>query len=670
MHPEIEQSAPGSCSICGMALELKGGGLDENVELKKMRRRFWIGALLTIPVVLLDIFSYPFSGWIQLILATFVVFWCGLFNFQRGLKGVWKGVVNMFTLISLGVGVAYFYSATVVLFPHLLTSTFQNALYFEAACMITVLVILGQVLELKAREKTGGAIRKLMDLAPSMATLVINGTEKTISLGQVKKGDLLRVKPGGTIPVDGTVREGRSSIDESMITGESIPVEKGPLDKVTGATLNGSGSFVMQAEKVGQETLLAQIIEMVSQAQRTKAKIQKLADRVTSYFVPIILFVSFLTFLGWWFLGPAPALTYALINAISVLIIACPCALGLATPMSIMVGVGKGSEMGVLIKNAEALELMAKVDVIVIDKTGTLTTGKIKVQQIFSHMDERAFLQIAASLEALSEHPLSSAIVSLANEKNIPLLKVDDFRSLPGKGVTGTIEGKKINIGNLKLMEESNTSQLQRDEEALKKGETILYVAIDGLYCGMIAVSDSIKESTLQAIQLLHKEHIRIVMLTGDNYKTAFAIGQTLGIDQIEAEVLPQDKNRIIKELQLQGHIVAMAGDGINDAPALASADVGIAMGTGTDVAKMSAGITLIKGDLMGIVRARNLSKKTLQNIRQNLMFAYLYNFLGVPIAAGLLYPFFGILLSPIIASIAMTLSSLSVIINALRLRS
>lgn len=690
MHPQIQQPYPGSCPICGMTLELKTPTGEEDIELKKMTRRFWIGAILTIPIILLVVsehfgkvesfLSFQMYALIQLLLASPVILWGGFFFFERGLKSIVRGRLNMFTLIALGVGVSYIYSLVATFFPSIFPESFREGgkwigLYFEAATVITVLVILGQVLELKARAKTSSAIRELLNLAPKMATLILeDGTEKTIPLEQVKKGDILRVKPGEKVPVDGIVVEGKSVIDESMITGESVPAEKDKGDKVTGATLNGTGSFIMRAEKIGSETLLARIIHMVSEAQSSRAPIQKLVDKVTSYFVPTVLGISIITFFVWWAVGPSPSLSYAIINAVAVLIIACPCALGLATPMSIMVGVGRGALMGILIRNAEALELMAKVDTVVVDKTGTLTEGKIHLNYIFSleSNNEDTILQFGASLESLSEHPLSLAVVSKAKEKGLALLKAENFQSVTGKGIIGTIEGKAIAVGNQKLMADQKVTLdllSEKAESYRKEGQTVLYLSINGKAAGLLAASDVIKESTPEAIRLLHKEKINLVMLTGDNQTTAQAIGKKLDIDKIESEVLPQDKNRIVKELQSQRHIVAMAGDGINDAPALAAADVGIAMGTGTDVAMESAGVTLIKGDLRGIARARNLSIATIRNIRQNLGWAFVYNVLGVPIAAGLLYPFFGLLLSPIIASAAMAFSSVSVVWNALRLR-
>lgn len=666
MHPEIIRPAPGSCPICGMALELKAssGPAEENTELKAMTRRFWIGVVLTIPILL------GVSEWIQALLATPVVLWCGWPFFTRGWRSIVNRSLNMFTLISMGIGAAYLYSLVVVVFPSLFPPN-ARSVYFEAASVITVLVLLGQVLELRAREKTSHAIRALLDLAPKMATLILEGKDKSIPLEEVKKGDMLRVRPGEKVPVDGTVIEGSSIVDESMITGESLPVEKIKGDKVTGATLNGTGSFVMQAERIGSETLLARIVQMVSEAQSSKTPIQKLADTISGYFVPAVVIVAIITFFVWGFFGPSPSFVYGLINAVAVLIIACPCALGLATPMSIMVGVGKGAKSGLLIKNAETLEVMAKVDTVVVDKTGTLTEGKIHLNHIFSLGLEQEALQFAASLETLSEHPLSLAIVAEANKRGLSLLKAEGFQSITGKGVTGKIEGKTVAVGNQKLMEELGISidlLVEKANVLRNEGQTVLYLAVNGKAAGLFAASDVVKESTPEAIKMLHEEKIRIIMLTGDNPVTANAIGKSLGIDEIKAEVLPQDKNKIVKELQEQGHIVAMAGDGINDAPALAQADVGIAMGTGTDVAIESSDITLIKGDLRGIARARKLSQATLRNIRQNLAFAFVYNILGIPIAAGILYPFFGVLLSPIIASAAMAFSSVSVIWNSLRL--
>ncbi len=662
MHPQVKQNKPGFCPICGMSLESAGD--EENFELKDMTRRFWIAVLLTIPIFVLAMVTHlRVYGLIQLALATPVVFYCGSFFFRRGIKSL-----NMFTLIALGVLVAYIYSAVAVLFPGVFPDSFRQGgigLYFEAAAVITVLVILGQILELRARAKTSSAIKDLLKLSPEMATVVVDRSEKKVALAEVKVGDILRVRPGEKVPVDGKIVEGSSVVDESMITGESLPVEKEMGAKVTGATLNGSGSFLMRADKVGNDTLLARIVQMVSEAQGSRAPIQKLVDKIASWFVPIIILVALITFVVWWMVGPSFA--YALINAVSVLIIACPCALGLATPMSIMVGVGKGAGMGILIKNAEAFEQMAKADTVVVDKTGTLTEGKVRLNQIFAEApySENELLELVASLEQVSEHPLSTAIVAKAKERGLTLQKTENFKSFTGKGIIGEVSGKKLAIGNPKLMQELGIQLNQQEVE----GQTVLYVAINQAPAGFLALSDTVKASSYEAIEQLHAQKIDVVMLTGDNQSTAAAIGKELKIDRIESEVLPEDKNRIVKELQSQGHIVAMAGDGINDAPALAAADIGIAMGTGTDVALESAPITLVKGDLRGISRARGLAQAVTRNIRQNLLFAFIYNVLSVPIAAGILYPFFKILLSPMIASAAMALSSVSVIWNALRLR-
>lgn len=693
MHPQIQELSPGACPICGMDLELRNASAEEeNVELKKMTIRFWIALFLTLPIFILttvemfradkleSFISFRSYAWIQVALATVVVFGCGFPFFQKGIKSLKTLKLNMFTLIMLGVSAAYFYSLAAVMFPSIFPPSFRGEknhldLYFEAAAVITVLVLLGQVLELKARAKTSRAIKELLNLTPKMATLVLDtGEEKSVALDSVKKGDKLRVRPGEKIPVDGVIMEGNSVIDESMITGESIPLEKSKGDRVTGATLNGSGSFVMRAEKVGSETLLARIIHMVTEAQNSRAPIQKLADKFSGYFVPAVVLIAAVTFLVWGFLIPSPSIEYGIIAAVSVLIIACPCALGLATPMSIMVGVGKGAQAGILIKNAEALEIMAKVNAVIVDKTGTLTEGKIHLNQLFTLEEHREdyFLQLIASLESLSEHPLSVAIIVKAKEKGLPILKVEDFQSHTGKGIIGKIDGQTVAVGNQKLMVDLGVPLdlfMEKAEEFREKGQTVLYTAINGKGAGLVAASDAIKDSTPEAISLLHQENMRIVMLTGDNQTTAQAIGKALGIDELHADVLPQDKYKIVKQIQSQGHTVAMAGDGINDAPALAQADVGIAMGTGTDVAMESAGVTLIKGDLRGIARARKLSMATVRNIRQNLLFAFIYNILGVPIAAGVLYPFFGLLLSPVIASAAMAFSSVSVVWNALRLR-
>lgn len=686
MHPQIVQSSPGSCPLCGMDLELRvrgGSEEEETAALNTMSVRFWVGLFLTVPIVLLALFQGLFPGynaWLQAILATPVVLWSGGPFFVRGGRSIVAKNLNMFTLISLGVGAAYTYSLVAVFWPSIFPSSFRSegdqvALYFEAASIITVLVLLGQVLELKARIKTSQAIQKLLGLAPTTARLVLEDkTEKDIPLEDVKKGDILRVRPGEKIPTDGVVVEGSSSIDESMITGEPFPVMKNANDKVTGATLNGSGSFIMRAERVGSETLLARIVHLVSEAQRSRAPIQKLADVVSSYFVPAVVIVAVLTFLIWGFFGPAPSFGLGLINAVAVLIIACPCALGLATPMSIMVGVGRGALSGLLIRNAEALETMAKVDTVVIDKTGTLTEGKPTLTKVIclSEKSEQDILQIAASLEIASEHPLALPIVNAAKEKRVPLLSISDFQSLRGKGITGNVQQSEVAIGNQKLFMDLGIDfslALEKSEELREKAQTVFYVALNRKVIGILAVADVIKESTYEAIEMLHQDRIQIVMVTGDHKVTAAAVGKTLGIKKIEAEINPEDKNKIIKRFQSEGHIVAMAGDGINDAPALAQANVGIAMGTGTDVAMESAGITLIKGDLRGIARAKRLSQYTVRNIKQNLWFAFIYNILGVPIAAGIFYPLFGLLLSPIIASSAMAFSSVSVIANSLRIR-
>lgn len=685
MHPQIIQPTPGSCPICGMRLELRTKGSDDedNDELIDMNRRFWLGLFLTIPILILVNFPLSLSkynSWVQFALATPVVLWSGLPFFIKGFRSIATRHLNMFTLISLGVGAAYIYSLVAVFWPFIFPTSFRNSagqisLYFEAASVITVLVILGQVLELRARIKTSQAIKKLLGLAPTTARLILpDRTERDTPLEEVKKGDVLRVRPGEKVPTDGVIIEGSSSIDESMITGEAFPVMKTVHDKVTGATLNGIGSFLMKAERIGSETLLARIVHMVSEAQRSRAPIQKLADVVSSYFVPAVVIVAILTFVIWSFFGPEPKISLGLINAVAVLIIACPCALGLATPMSIMVGVGRGALSGLLIKNAEALETMAKVDTVVVDKTGTLTEGKPKLTKIITlgEENEDEILQMAASLEIASEHPLAIPIVNAAKEKNLSLFPVINFQSIRGKGVTGKVQDMEAAIGNQKLLSDLGidvSSSLEKAEELRKNAQTVFYLALNQKIVGMLSVADVIKESTYEAIDMLHKDGIRIVMVTGDNKATANAVGKTLKIDEIQAEILPEEKNRIIQHLQSEGHIVAMAGDGINDAPALAIANVGIAMGTGTDIAMESAGITLVKGDLRGIARAKRLSQNTLHNIKQNLWFAFIYNVLGVPIAAGIFYPIFGLLLSPIIASTAMAFSSVSVIANSLRLR-
>ena len=693
MHPEIVRSEPGSCPICGMALEPRTVTLEDEVnpELVDMTRRFWISLVLTAPIFFFamsdmipgqpvqHIVSPQLLNWLQLGLATPVVLWCGWPFFQRGWASIINRSLNMFTLIAIGIGTAYAYSVVATLFPHLFPQSFRGhtgevGVYFDAAAVITTLVLLGQVLELRARSKTSRAIKALLGLAPKTARLVRDdGSEEDVPLEQVKPGDRLRVRPGEKVPVDGVVIEGGTSVDESMITGEPIPLEKTKGSKVTGGTINGTGSFIMQAERVGSDTLLAQIVRMVAEAQRTRAPIQKLADIVAGYFVPAVVLVAVLTFIVWALFGPEPAMAYALVNAVAVLIIACPCALGLATPMSIMVGTGRGATAGVLIKNAEALEVMEKIGTLVVDKTGTLTEGKPRLVSVIPvrGQDEGELLYLAASLERGSEHPLAAAIVSGAEERGVKLVDVREFRSITGKGVVGSVGGKRVALGNRKLLEELNVgvSDLwDRSEELRKDGQTVMYVVVEGAVAGLLSVADPVKVSTPEAIQMLHEEGIKIVMLTGDNRTTAEAVAKKLGIDEVHAEVLPEQKGEVVKRLQAEGRMVAMAGDGVNDAPALAQAHVGIAMGTGTDVAMESAGITLVKGDLRGIAKARHLSRGTMRNIRQNMFFAFVYNVLGIPIAAGVLYPFFGMLLSPVIASVAMTFSSVSVITNALRL--
>ena len=694
MHPEIVRQQPGECPICGMALEPVTVTVEEeaNPELVDMTRRFWVGFALTVPVVavamaeyipgdpLRSIISQSLATWVELILATPVVLWCGWPFFERCWASILRRNPNMFTLIGIGVGVAYVYSVVAVLFPDIFPASFRTAegevdIYFEAAAVITTLVLLGQVLELKARSRTSSAIRALLDLAPKMARVIRgDGTEDDIPLDQVAVGDRLRVRPGEKVPVDGIVLEGTSSVDESMVTGESIPVEKSPGEMVTGATVNGTGSFVMRAERVGSDTLLSQIVRMVSEAQRSRAPIQRLADVVAGYFVPAVLLVAAVTFAVWAGVGPEPAMAFGLINAVAVLIIACPCALGLATPMSIMVGTGRGAEAGVLIKNAEALEILEKVDTLVVDKTGTLTEGKPRLESVVSVSgeSEAELLRLAASLERGSEHPLAGAIVDGALGQDLTLSEATAFRSETGKGVVGTVDGRTVALGNAALFEDMKvaTGELAGRAEALRgEGQTVMFIAIDGKEAGLVAVADPVKDGAAEAVRLLRDDGIGIVMVTGDNRTTARAVARQLVIHEVEAGVLPARKSEVVKHLQEQGRVVAMAGDGINDAPALAQAEVGIAMGTGTDVAMESAGVTLVKGDLRGIVRARRLSRATMRNIRQNLFFAFIYNSLGVPIAAGVLYPAFGILLSPIIAAAAMSLSSVSVIGNALRLR-
>ena len=693
MHPEIVRPGPGSCPICGMALEPRTvtATEEENPELRDMTRRFWISLILTVPllaIAMVDMLpGMPIEHalpagwlpWIELLLATPVVLWGGWPFFQRGWASIVNRSTNMFTLIAMGTGVAYLFSLTATVFPGVFPASFRDMsgappVYFEAAAAIVTLVLLGQVLELRARSRTGAAIRALLDLSPKTARILRDGTEQDIPLDQVKPGDRLRVRPGEKIPVDGVVLEGTSTVDESMITGESMPVTKEPGSRVIGATVNATGSFVMRAEHVGSETLLARIVQMVSQAQRSRAPIQRLADRVAAWFVPAVIAIAVLTFIVWAFLGPEPRLAHALVNAVAVLIIACPCALGLATPMAIMVGTGRGARAGVLIKNAEALEILEKVNTLVFDKTGTLTEGKPTVESVVavSGGNETELVRLAASLEQGSEHPLGSAIVAAAKENNIPLAGVSDFQSQPGLGISGKVDGRTVAVGNEKFFQQKSISfdaLTQTAGNLRHNGQTVVFVAVDGTPAGLIGIADPIKPSTAQALRDLKAAGLRIVMLTGDSRGTAEAVAAKLGIDDFEAEILPDKKSEVVRRLQQEGRTVAMAGDGINDAPALAQADVGIAMGTGTDVAMESAGVTLVKGDLAGIVRARKLSQATMRNIRQNLFFAFIYNLLGVPIAAGVLYPFFGLLLSPILAAAAMSFSSVSVITNSLRLR-
>ena len=694
MHPEIIRSEPGACPICGMALEPRtvSASEEENPELSSMTRRFWISVALTIPVLVLGMsdlipgqplqrfLSMRAIGWIELLLATPVVLWGGFPFFQRGWASIVNRSLNMFTLIALGTGTAYIYSVIAVLFPGIFPPSFQTMpgvvpVYFEAAAAITTLVLLGQVLELRARSRTSSAIRALLNLSPKFARLVrTDGTEIDVPVEHVQPGDTVRVRPGERVPVDGVVLEGSSSVDESLMTGEPIPVEKTEGNRVTGGTVNGTGTFVMRAERVGSETLLAQIVRMVSEAQRSRAPVQKLADRVAAYFVPAVVAIAVLTFIIWAILGPAPKMAHGLLNAVAVLIIACPCALGLATPMAIMVGTGRGALAGILIKNAESLEILEKVDTVVVDKTGTLTEGKPRVTLVLpaAGVDESHVLEIAAGLERASEHPLAAAILAAAKDRGIEIGTVTDFRSLTGKGITGHIGENTAALGNRALLADLQIPLGPLDDRAKPleaEGQTAMFVATDGKAIGIIGVSDPIKATTAEAIDRLHRDGIRIVMLTGDSRATAESVARKLKIDSVEAQILPNQKAEIVNQLKAKGHIVAMAGDGVNDAPALAAANVGIAMGTGTDVAIESAGITLLKGDLVGIARARALSRATMRNIRQNLFFAFAYNALGVPIAAGILYPFFGLLLSPIFASAAMTFSSVSVITNALRLR-
>ena len=685
MHSEIQQDHPGHCPICGMDLEPKVVALKvDNSEYQELLRKFWIGAFLTIPVIILATnkgmpFLNSFSSWAQFIISTPIVLYCGWPFFIKAWYSLRNHALNMFSLIALGVGAAYFYSAFAVLFPSLFPESFKDKgelfIYFEAASVITVLVLLGQVLEFKAKSKTSQAIKALLGRAAKTAHLLINAQEQEVSIDQVKVGDRLRVKPGEKIPVDGLVIEGSSFVDESMITGEPIPIEKKAKDRVIGSTLNQTGSFLMEAHRVGSETLLARIVQMVSEAQRSKAPIQKLADRISRYFVPVVVLVAIITFIAWASMGPEPRFAFALVNAVAVLIIACPCALGLATPMSIMVGVGRGAEMGVLIKNAEALETLEKVNVVVLDKTGTLTEGKPKITQIVAALNgqENAVLKFAAAVEKYSEHPLAFAIVQGAERRNIPLSEAEHFKSLTGGGITGIIEGKKVFVGNANLLEENSITGIEalqaQANEAQAQAETAIFVALEGKAIGFIAIADPIKASTPQAVEDLHRLGIKVIMLTGDHESTAKAVAKKLKIDEFHAGVNPQDKSALVQQLKNTKQIIAMAGDGINDSPALAAADVGIAMGTGTDVAMESAGVTLVKGDLTGIVKAIALSRATMRNIRQNLFFAFIYNAAGIPVAAGLLYPFFGLLLNPMLASTAMALSSISVILNALRLK-
>jgi Cu+-exporting ATPase len=694
MHPEIRQNGPGACPICGMALEPLEMSAEAapNHELIDMTRRFWIGLVLTLPVLVLEMGGHipalglheivppVWSTWIQFALGTPVVLWAGWPFFQRGWASIGTRHLNMFTLIALGTGAAYAYSLAATFAPDLFPIGFRGmdgtvAVYYEAAAVITVLVLLGQVLELRAREQTGGAIRALLNLAPKSARrLRDGGDDEEIPVDRVQVGDRLRVRPGDAIPVDGVVLEGRSAVDESMVTGESMPSSKSEADTVIGGTVNGTGALIIRAEAVGAGTVLSRIVAMVAEAQRSRAPIQRMADTVSGYFVPVVLGVAVMAFIGWAVWGPPPAFAYGLIAAVSVVIIACPCALGLATPMSIMVGVGKGAGSGVLIKSAESLERMEKVNTLVVDKTGTLTEGKPRVTDIVpaGGLGETELLGLAASLERSSEHPLAAAVVAAAKAKGVAVEEPSDFRSVTGKGVTGNVGGRSVSLGNAKLMADQGITvgDLAAQADLLRgHGATALFVGVDGMAGGLIAVSDPLKGTTLAALDSLRADGIHIVMLTGDNRTTAEAVGRQLGIEDIEADVLPEDKNRIVRKLRADGKVVAMAGDGVNDAPALAEADVGIAMGTGTEVAIQSAGVTLVKGDLAGIARARALSRATMRNIRQNLVFAFAYNVIGVPVAAGVLYPTFGILLSPVIAALAMSLSSVSVIGNALRLR-
>lgn len=692
MHPEVVRQDPGACPICGMALEplMPAAEEEENAEYLDMRRRFLYSLMLTVPVFIIamghmipaygHLIPTRIANWIQFILATPVVLWGGWVFFVRGWKSLVSRNLNMFTLIALGTGVAWAYSVVAVFAPGVFPLSFRDAsgdvaVYFEAAAVIVTLVLLGQVLELRARSRTGAAIRALLGLVPKTARrLREDGTEEDVPLEEVRKGDLLRIRPGEKVPVDGTVDEGNSSVDESMITGEPIPVEKKSGDRLIGATVNGNGSLVMRAERVGAETVLAQIVQMVATAQRSRAPIQKLADRVAAWFVPIVVAIAALSFVVWGIWGPEPRMAYAIVNAVAVLIIACPCALGLATPMSIMVATGRGAQMGVLFKNAEAIELLHQVDTLVVDKTGTLTEGKPSLMAVHSAdgFSDSELLRLTASLERASEHPLAAAIVSGAKQRGLDLTQVEDFQAITGKGVIGRVDQRKVAFGNQALLQDlgiASDALLDRAEKMRSAGQTVMFAAVDGKLAGLLGVADPIKETSPAAIRELHAEGLRLVMLTGDNRTTARAVADTLGLGEVEAEVLPERKAEAVKKFQQEGRKVTMAGDGINDAPALAQAEVGIAMGTGTDVAMESAGITLMQGDLRGILKARRLSEATMRNIKQNLFFAYIYNALGVPIAAGVLYPYFGILLSPMIAAAAMSFSSVSVVTNALRLR-
>jgi len=694
MHPQIQQDHPGNCPICGMTLEPMTVGVgdeEDQGDIKSLSRKFWIALSLTIPVLILAmahvipglhidaIIPREIGKWIEFGLTTPVVLWAGGFFFMRAWQSIINRSLNMFTLIAVGVGAAYVYSAVAVIAPGIFPESFRRhgevELYFEAAAVITTLVLLGQLIEAKARSRTGQAIRALLGLAAKTAHRVREGREEEIPVDAIQKGDLFRVRPGEKVPVDGVIVEGQSNVDESMITGEPMPVSKGAGDKVVGATVNQTGSFLMRAERIGSETLLAQIVQMVAEAQRSRAPIQKLADTVSGYFVPAVISIAVITFIVWSIVGPAPAMAYALVNAVSVLIVACPCALGLATPMSIMVGVGRAAQTGILVKNAVAIEITEKVTHLITDKTGTLTAGKPEVVSRVSddRTNEDDLLQIAASVEAQSEHPLARAIVEATNKKGIALLKVTDFQSATGDGVSANLSGRQVLVGKEKFLTDSGvtpSNDLRRQADRLQEeAETTVWVAVNGLAVGVLGIADPIKPTTREAIRELHQMGLKIIMCTGDNRRTAESVARELGIDEFHAEVMPDEKIEIVNKLKANGAIVAMAGDGINDAPALAAADVGIAMGTGTDVAIESAGITLVKGDLMGIVKVMHLSRAVMRNIRQNLFFAFIYNALGVPIAAGVLYPFFGVLLSPMIAGAAMSFSSVSVIANALRLR-